>query len=230
MSSAQVLTTKSARGPRKNKFRKTPKSTKGKLYSLKKEVSTIKKDLKKTVEIKSVDSYALPTNIGWNGSFINDLNLTTAGTGSVNRIGDTITMTGFELKWVANLASSLVPSVLRVILFIDHENNLIRDNILDNRASNALTINAPLMFYTRTTRNDFEILYDECHTFDTTEQLQVSKRVHQSFNKEVKFATLPSSNGITENALRLLVISNRSNAGADQPVFQYMCRVYFKDS
>jgi len=227
MADASKQTIVSGKIRRKKGMKRMPKSTTGQLKVLKSAVSRIKKDMKGAVEVKSFDTTVIPTTAGWNGAFVDNINQCTAGFNSNQRVGDNINMTGFDFRY--NLVQGTQACTCRVILFIDHENNLIRDNILDNRLGLALTSQAPLMMYARSSRNDFTVLYDEVHTLDNVENYQVTKRVHQTFSKIVKFGT--ASNNIFENGLRLLVISSISNAaGVAQPQFSYNSRVYYKDA
>lgn len=204
-----------------------PKSTKGKVSMLSKEVSSIKKALKEEVEIKNYDTNSVATFLGWDFTNVVSLNSVIAQSIAINgRVGDECDITGLDVRYLLTNNSSTFLGCVRVLIFVDQENVLPVSQVLDG-TSRVNTANAPLSFYNRTYRDKFTILYDKTHTLDITENSQYVERVHIPLNLPVKF--LPGLATVSKNMLKIAFIGNQAAATANL-AYQMCSRVYFKDS
>lgn len=229
MSSAATVRMHKTKGLKKRRYRRKPKCN---VRQLCKEVSRIKKDMTKSIEIKNVDSQigntTPPLLIDNLGTFLSAFANPVQGVGNLNRVGD-------EVDWVSLYFNYLVRqqvgaatlSQIRVILLWDHENNLTSTDVLD--AFTVGSINAPLSMYPRGSRGTFTIIYDKLHTLDATENTQEVVSLKLKLNKKTRFAA--GSTTADRNQLRCFLISNETLAsGVQRPQFTMNARVWYRDA
>jgi len=146
---------------------KSKKSRRGKL-SLKKlarEVSTVKKTIKKETEIKSYDGVTGLTAANWSGLISSGLCTPQQGDAYTERIGDEITVTGIDLRYAVLPGVTTVNQAIRVIVFRSKENTTSQpSDVLESAYLG--TVHAPYAFFNRHKRQDFVILHDQTHEFD----------------------------------------------------------------
>jgi len=102
---------------------KNKKSRRGKL-SLKKlarEVSSVKKQIKEEIEVKSYDGVTGTTPANWSGLISTGLCLPQQGDAYTMRIGDKITVTGMDLRYAVQPGVTNVNQAIRVIILVSRE-------------------------------------------------------------------------------------------------------------
>lgn len=219
---------------RKKKYRsKTPKSMKGKVAKLSKTVSSIKKELSSAIEVKNFDtSLTVNTPVDNLGTFLANIFNPAQGVGNGARVGDQVDPISINMRYrVAQNVLIAVPTTgqhtLRVILFWDHENNMVSTDLLD-----VFTLGGALATfsnYPRASRGAFTVIYDKVHTLDIVENNQEFVNINLKLNKSVRFA--PGAATTERNQLRCFVVSNETLASGNQrPTFQMNCRVWYKDA
>jgi len=221
------------KGLKKKNYSKAPKSMKGKVAKLSKTVSYIKKELEEAIEVKNSDSaVTVPTLMDNLGNFIAGIFTPAQGVGNGFRVGDQVTPTSINLRYrisqnPLSTASIATQNICRVILFWDHEGNMVSTDLLDTFTLGGQL--APYSNYPRASRGAFTILYDKVHTLDLVENVQEFVNVNLKLNKEVRFS--PGSATVERNLLRIFICSNETLASGNQrPQFQMNCRVWYKDA
>lgn len=212
----------------KKSYPKKPKSTKGKVYALAKDLSKLKKEMRAEVEVKNYDQNNTTTLFGWDGLAVASLNnVIPQGVGQSGRIGDEILITGLDMRYVIENTSVSTLCQVRVIIFSDTENALPVNQVLNLPAGIVNTVTAPLSLYNRLYRDQFKILYDKIHTLDATENAQYVERVKIPMKLKVQFQ--PGLTTVLNNMLKIAFIG--STAAAASPLqYRYQSRVYYTDA
>jgi len=205
---------------------KNKKSRRGKL-SLKKlarEVSSVKKQIKEEIEVKSYDGVTGTTPANWSGLISTGLCLPQQGDAYTMRIGDKITVTGMDLRYAVQPGVTNVNQAIRVIILVSRENTT--SAVSDVLESSYLgTVHAPYAFFNRHKRQDFRILHDQTHEFDLN-----SGNMQQWIRKKIK-VRFPivfdaGAQTVQQNQLRYIVVSN---VAASAPTIQFASRTYYTD-
>lgn len=212
-------------GKYKNNRRRRKNRGKLSLKKLAKEVSSVKKQLKEDIEVKSYDGTLGLTAITWSGSTTTGLCTPSQGVGRSARIGSQVRVTGMDFRYYCQAGVTSANQALRVILFIDKSNVVSAPaDVLE--AAYLGTSAAPLAFFDRDKRQDIIVLHDQIHEFDYGSgnlQQYARKSIAKSFKIQFDDATAV----IQENTLRVLAISNVS---ASAPTLEFACRTYYVDA
>lgn len=235
MSGANIALAKT-KGLKKKKFSKTPKSIKGKVAKLSKTVSSIKKEMNSAIEIKNFDtSLTTPALLDNLGTFIASVFIPAQGVGNQARVGDEVQPSSINLRYRVNMNPSAtgpgansVQNLVRVILFWDHEGNMVSTDLLDSFTLGGAL--APYSMYPRASRGAFTIVYDKLHSIDVVENVQEVCSLNLKLNKDVRFA--PGTSTVERNLLRIFVCSDNTLAttATQKPQFSMNCRVWYKDA
>jgi len=215
---------------KKNKkySKKMPKSTKGKVFALAKDLSKLKKELRSEVEVKNYDQNNTTTLFGWDGLAVASLNnVIPQGVGQAGRVGDEILITGLDMRYVIENTSAATLCQARVIVFVDRENALPVNQVLNLPAGIVNTVTAPLSFYNRLYRDQFTILYDKMHTLDVTENSQYAERIKIPLKTKVQFQ--PGLTTVLNGMIKIAFIGS-VNPAASPLQYRYQSRVYYTDA
>lgn len=211
-----------------------PKTEKGKVMKLASDVSRLKKQLVQEVEKKNLYLNFPITQIDWNGSITTPLNVPTQGADTDARIGRSITCSGIDFRYRVGCntnAPLAYGNAIRVIVVLDRDASLTAtsDLLYDGVAGFTVgTTRAPLSFYNRNNRSQFKILYDKIHDFDNGEgDLQAYEFVKIKTNHKTTF--VDNGNVVSENALRVFVISDVAPAGTTRPTLEFAMSYYYTD-
>lgn len=212
----------------KKPYKKMPKSTKGKVFALAKDLSKLKKELRSEVEVKNYDQNNTTTLFGWDGLAVASLNNVIAqSVGQSGRVGDEILITGLDIRYVIENTAPGVLGQARVIIFSDRENALPVNQVLNLPAGIVNTVTAPLSHYNRLYRDQFTVLYDKIHSLDATENSQYVERVKIPLKLKCQFQ--PGLTTVLNNMLKIAFIGS-TTAAASPLQYRYQSRVYYTDA
>lgn len=213
---------------RAKKYRKRlPKSTRGKVMALSKDVKRLKQDLRQEVEVKNYDTNTATAQLfGWDLLSVQSLNaVIPQSIAQGGRVGDEIMMTGLDLRYVVENTSASILGQARVIVFVDKDNVLPVNQVLFPTGASG-TANAPMCFYNRQYREKFTILYDKLHTLDVTENAQYSERIKIPLKLKCNFQAGLTT--VLNNMIKIAFIGSVNPVGS---VLQYrmLSRLYYSD-
>lgn len=213
--------------------KKKPKKAhrpKNKVTRLAKDVAMLKKELITEVERKNLYVSFAPTLIDDSGVMSAVANSITQGDGVFERIGRAVKCSGIDFRYHITANSAVTAAAMRVIVVLDRDNALTTtaDLLYASGGFTVGTSRAPMSYYNRNNRNTFTILYDKLHDFDyASGDFQVYEKVNIREDHICKF--VDDSALVTENAIRVFMISDQPLAAAARPGIEWVMAYYYTD-
>lgn len=161
------------------------------------------------------------------GNIYNGLNSMSQGDTQVTRDGSSVYNKYMDLDlWVTRNSTATVPQVVRVVVFVDKQEDLnvgnFWDSLITDSTSNWMTGKQ------HEYRFNSKVLYDR--TFNMNEESNTSHVVHKKIKLNFSTQFDASSTSILTNAIKIFAVSSSPASGAQLPTVVYRSRIHFTDS
>jgi len=173
-------------------------------------------------EYKYFDVNILPASHNYNGTVTSALCVPAQGTAAQDRTGDSIKMKNLTMRgeWLLNAAGAAQETV-RIIIFIDKQNNITSGAQLLQAVGNANAVYSPK---SNDNRYDTKFIIDKTYVLDSDNPIKkldwvIKLNLHQHFNT--------GTTTVDTNAIKIALFTQSATNGAQ---FQYYSRVTYMDN